>query len=198
MIKRLMILGFVVGFALLLYAPPGMTYSTYSGSSGASNCANPSCHGDFREGSPSNHSVHVGGSDMTTNCNLCHYGNGETDEKPVYIGESGETPDYSCTGCHQFAGLLARHDGISGCGCHNPFPTPEPESTLPAYYGRTDVALENPCRIGKTNGGEDFSGDGQGLDNDGDGLYDGNDPDCAGVSSPENTWGAMKAIYGSE
>ena len=197
MIKRLMTFAFVAGCALVIYAAPGMSYDDYSGN-GTQNCANSSCHGPFRNNGGTLHPLHVGGTQMTQTCGLCHFGGGNGDFEGVLLYESGEDANYSCNGCHELGGLLAKHDGISGCGCHNPKPAAEPENTIPPYYGRGDVSLVNPCRIGRDNGGEDFDGDGLGLDNDGDGVFDANDPDCVGVSNQENSWGSVKSIYGTE
>jgi len=44
-----------------------------------------------------------------------------------------------------------------------------------AYYLRGDVNVKEPCN---SDGSEDWNNDTIGLDNDGDLLYDGNDPDC--------------------
>lgn len=52
------------------------------------------------------------------------------------------------------------------------------------YYLRADLNLSDACVVAPIDGGEDYSGDGLGLDNDGDLLYDGNDPDC---EAPECT-----------
>jgi len=199
MIKKLMTLALVAGCALVVHAAPGMAYRDYSGNDGSSNCANSTCHGGFRDGGgDSLHSLHVGNSEMTNNCDLCHFGDGNGNFEGVLIGWSGEDPDHACTGCHEFGGLLARHTGISGCGCHNPHPAALPENIIPPYYGRGDVSLVDPCLIDPNNGGEDFDGDGLGLDNDGDGVFDANDPDCVGVSNQEHSWGSAKSSYGAE
>jgi hypothetical protein len=63
--------------------------------------------------------------------------------------------------------------------CHTNDPAPSPESTVPVYYLRADVNVKDPCSS-TTADGEDVSGDNQGLDNDGDLVYDEADSDCSG------------------
>jgi len=58
------------------------------------------------------------------------------------------------------------------------------------------VALSDPCKTNPAEGGEDWDGDGKGLDNDGDTLYDANDTDCAPTSIEESTWSVVKALFG--
>lgn len=193
MIQRILVLSLVVGISLTLCASPGLGYRSYSDSNGENNCV--TCHGGFRDGNPSLHQMHVGGSQMTSNCDLCH--NGGDSFADVRIGASGESPDFACTGCHIPDGLIAKHPSSPCSTCHGS-PDGGVENTIPQWYGRPDVALDNPCKIGKGNGGEDWDGDGQGLDNDGDGDYDLDDADCVGVSSPEHSWGAVKSTFGAE
>jgi hypothetical protein len=84
------------------------------------------------------------------------------------------------------AGLRQHHNeaGITLCaGCHTDATpadyTPVGEDIPPVYYGTPDTDHPNkptdPCN---QSGNENFAGSTEGLDNDGDLLYDGNDPDC--------------------
>jgi hypothetical protein len=57
------------------------------------------------------------------------------------------------------------------------FPPPFPEHEPPVYYGLAASEVAEPCN-GDAATSEDWSGDGVGLDNDGDGLFDMDDPDC--------------------
>jgi hypothetical protein len=57
-----------------------------------------------------------------------------------------------------------------------------------------DVAISDPCVVHSPLG-EDWDGDGIGLDNDGDDLYEANDPDCVGVAVQESMWGAIKTLF---
>lgn len=71
---------------------------------------------------------------------------------------------------------------------------PASEWLLPPYYanpgtGHPDIPT-SPCDTGT--GGENFAGGPSGLDNDGDGLFDGADPDCApgpGTPGEASGWG---------
>lgn len=150
------------------------------------------CHPTF-QGGPGNalHDLHVGSTQMTTNCMLCHTQIGDIPD----INDSGES--VSCTGCHKPQGLWEHHLGasITCTPCHSTWPTPDPENTLPPNYTRPDVALTDPCLVDPTMGGEDYSGDGSGLDNDGDDLYEADDPDCEPIAVEEWTWGRIKQLF---
>lgn len=148
------------------------------------------CHPDFQNRGPL-HDMHVGSSQMTNNCGLCHTSVGDIPD----INSSSD--GVSCTGCHIPNGLWEHHAGasISCAPCHTSWPTPDPEDTLPPYYTRTDVNLSNPCETNTAAGGEDYSGDGQGLDNDGDDLYDAADPDCTPVAVKRSTWSEIKKLF---
>ena len=65
---------------------------------------------------------------------------------------------------------------------------------MPPYYGRSDVNITGPCLVSSESGGEDWNGDGLGLDNDGDLLYENADPDC-GTPVESATWGQIRALY---
>ena len=150
--------------------------------------------------SGSKHVMHNGSGDMATSCLLCHSTMGDN---PM-IGQSAGTngnPGIGCTGCHgrdgdmgfdllsagRGAGLRQHHwnAGVTICGeCHTDADpsryTPVGENEKPPYYGTADTNADDPCNpvpAGKVN--ENWSvGDFEGLDNDGDGLIDGLDPDC--------------------
>jgi len=95
---------------------------------------------------------------------------------------------------HTNAGAPADGNGLFCKDCH-PDPVLLGEDSLPPYYTRADVNVKEPCD-GLTSGpGEDYAGDGTGLDNDGDLLYDTNDPDCGAVQIEIMTWGRAKTIY---
>jgi len=178
----------VFGAGLLLataMCSTGLAFERYS------SCR--SCHGDFT-GSQSpkgtqfpsgdKHQMHRSGSYMDTDCDLCHT---DGDGRNPYIGSSNGTSNNSglgCTGCHLAVGLRAHHNnnGVTTClnsGCHDAAVAP-PESTIPPYYGTADTKVDNPCNDNATaNSGENWSvGDFEGLDNDGDNLYDLADFDC--------------------
>ena len=103
-------------------------------------------------------------------------------------------PGSGCTGCHgrdyggvlgdSGVGLRAHHaaNGVTECAiCHANDPMPVGEDILPTYYGTFDTNVFSSCND-EPFFSEDWTiGDGLGLDNDGDNLYDGDDPDCGGM-----------------
>jgi len=159
------------------------------------------CHGPFTSGlSPkgtifpqgSNHEMHRGQGNMNTDCTLCH---SSGDGRNPYINYSDGTPNnpgVGCLGCHgrdyggmignTGAGLRAHHaanDVLICSYCHTEDPLPLPENIAPIYYGTPDTNVGSPCNASPEYQ-ESWSLDDEfGLDNDGDDLYDGNDPDCA-------------------
>ena len=153
------------------------------------------CHGNFTQttvdqhGStwPSNlHEVHRN-SMLNGICGACHLGSPSSSN--AYTNKStgsASLPGYGCSGCHGNnyngailgAGLRAHHrnSGADSCGatsCHSGDPTPKPENKKPPYYGRAGVNVKDPLN---KDGSENWSNDNQGLDNDGNLLYDQNDP----------------------
>ena len=166
------------------------------------------CHPGFVGEGPL-HEMHVGPTAITNECMLCHW------EEPVagdvvYTFRSGIEGGQGCRGCHGRdpgtpggwgSGIQALHDAVLGGICVTCHESPAPllaESVPPVYYGRPDVALTNPCGADPRTGGEDWNGDGRGLDNDGDGFYDEADSDCVpmgGAPGAESTWGRLKARY---
>jgi hypothetical protein len=178
----------------ILLAWPGHAYNRYNDGCNI-------CHGEFTDGtSPQGtmfpgddkHLMHRGSSHMDADCSLCH---SEGDDRNPFIGFSDGTatnPGVGCTGCHgrDYGGSignsgigLRRHHvnaGVSCSPCHDGDPNMVlPENVKPTYYGTIDSNVDDPC-----NSDPDFLenwsiGDTQGLDNDGDLLYDGDDPDCA-------------------
>jgi hypothetical protein len=188
--------------ALLLLAamvPVAGAFDNYSGGCDG-------CHGNFpgitpyislRDGipwrNPSNgvgynlhdgHRTYMLGLSSTT-CNICHTG---TAKFPVFLNSSNGGvagfPAIACTGCHDGDGLREHHvtSGAYSCysiSCHSQV-TPQAENVVPPYYFTPDPAHPNkptdPCNL---NGTESRLSPTVGLDNDGNGLYDQNDPACS-------------------
>jgi hypothetical protein len=153
-------------------------------------------------------------------CDACHGAN----DLPVILDSSngGDGLDpIGCVGCHgraednvagnpelaadrsgYGAGLRQHHEvaGVTVCSdCHlDTTPasyTPVGENIPPVYYanpGNNHPSMPNDaCNL---TGGEHFAGIPQGLDNDGDDLYDSNDTDC--VSPVEDrSWGTLKSLF---
>jgi hypothetical protein len=165
------------------------------------------CHGEFTDHfsyqgrvfpSGGKHGMHRNPTTMNTDCNLCHLTYGDN---PWTFQSAGtaSTPGLGCVGCHG-------HDygseiGIRGTGlryehyaggeficliCHEWNDTePMPENVPPPYFGSYDTRAWDPCNEAPWYG-ENFSLDNnghRGLDNDGDGLYDADDPDCGSAAS---------------
>jgi hypothetical protein len=184
---------------LLTRPLPAAAYPAYR----ATTANTPSCYschsGFYNRGSL--HSRHVGSTKMTNTCTLCHTSTGDIPK--TY--SSGTDAGHACNGCHLGPGLRLHHaaagvpadaNGLVCADCHDSDPSPPtPESTTPPYYWRDDVNLTYPCVVATAEGGEDYSGDGKGLDNDGDLLYDQSDPDCNPLPTRIRTWGYVKSVY---
>jgi hypothetical protein len=192
-----------MGVLLLAGSPECRAWSTYStGEDPATgNCAD--CHGEFRGGDYTSnfdgtawnahlmdgHESFIGDSGNAA-CDICHSGNNRS---PTFIASSdSSTKPYGCLGCHgrlddgpgQFGdGLRANHmnsatylglaGGLTCAVCHAGDTTPVGEDFLPFNYSLAGTIMD-PCsseaQFGPT-----------GLDNDGDGVRDAADADCAAV-----------------
>jgi hypothetical protein len=187
----------VLGVAGVVLVTPTAGYPTYT-----SGCN--TCHGDFdgpvspkgtKFPDDSKHEMHRANQAMNTDCQLCHTSIGDD----PFIGSSAGTnnnPGVGCTGCHgrdyggavgnSGVGLRAHHlvSGVTVClECHDDDPEPLPESVWPTYFGTPDTNAFDSCNEGPGFGENWSVGDTEGLDNDGDDLYDGADPDC--IDAPE-------------
>jgi hypothetical protein len=137
---------------------------------------------------------------ITGTCGLCHISPGDVG----FTATSGDAAGQGCRGCHGVdpnpqgpdnfewgAGLRLHHanagapadlDGDFCVDCHDSDPLPPPEDSVPVYYLRADVNAKDPCNADGTedwgSAGAPTTPDGQGLDNDGDLDYDGDDSDC--------------------
>ena len=169
-------------------------YSTYNPSTTSNGCYQ--CHPSF-ENRGALHDMHVGNTQMTNNCDLCHQSVGDNPNT------SSSAAGVSCIGCHLPEGLRLHHqaaeappdgEGRTCSACHSGDGTPAAENVDPPYYTRTDVSVDDPCVVAAGSGGEDWDSDGTGLDNDGDLLYEGDDDDCP-TAVHGATWGTVKALY---
>ncbi len=174
--------GGLMAIAAVVVAPSSKANPVYSpGCTG--------CHGDFLgPASPkgtifpedNKHQMHRGSAYMDADCFLCHT---QIGDNPM-LGSSAGTannPGLGCGGCHDAVGLRRHHlvNGILSCQeCHPNDPEPDPENTQPVYYGTVDTNADDPCNAGPLFLENWSIGDTEGLDNDGDNLYDGADPDC--------------------
>jgi len=159
---------------------------------GASVPACAACHLDLANDGP-DHAAHAALSN--NDCNSCHGGGGKNNP-----------PLANCVRCHGrdadgnpsadfSAGLgrgLRQHHvtvGAAACGnCHgdtvNATTGSAPENVLPSFYPQAlGGAGLDPCDGSE----EQFPSRSVSLDNDGDGLTDGADPDCAAAGTPDIT-----------
>ncbi|MBI5510963.1 MAG: hypothetical protein HY903_19555 [Deltaproteobacteria bacterium] len=176
--------------SIALSARQSSAYATYSGGADGS-CMG--CHGSFDAdqeewGGVSLHKVHRDPAFMGTACPLCHQSSNYRTTLLKLSAGTVYNMGLGCSGCHPSSGLIGPHGGSgSSCAlgptdCHGSgwassgFPENQRSWMFP-YFGTPDTKLGDPCDLGSP-GGEDWNGDGKGLDNDGDGLYDAADPDC--------------------
>ncbi len=191
---------------VLVFVAQALSFDRYN-----SGCQ--TCHGEFTDGtspkgtifpSDSKHQMHRASSSMDTACNLCHTSD---DGRNPYIGSSDGTssnPGVGCTGCHgrdyggsignSGVGLRAHHaaSGVALCGaCHTGDPAPLPENVMPTYFGTVDTHVDDPCNASPDYLENWSIGDTEGLDNDGDDLYDEADSDCGVPLGDMNCDGAF-------
>ncbi|MEN8182497.1 MAG: hypothetical protein ABFS46_08175, partial [Myxococcota bacterium] len=171
----------------MLWAVSAGAYPSYN--DGGTDCVQ--CHPGFVERGPL-HDLHVGNNQMTNECLLCHTSVGDDPQ----TDSSGDDEGLGCSGCHVGPGLRLHHtnagapddaDGLFCVNCHPTDPPPLGEDFLPPYYERVDVNITDPCEIDPEFGGEDYNADEFGLDNDGDLLYDIDDPDCVVPTTTTST-----------
>jgi hypothetical protein len=196
----------IVGLFVAIWSAVAIGYPRYRET--GSTTANPvpscySCHPGFFNRGALHNPLHVGSTKMTNTCTLCHTSTGDIPR----TNTSGADPGHACNGCHTGPGLRLHHaaagvpadsTGYVCADCHDdPAPPYSEALPFPPYYTRQDVNVKNPCVVDAASGGEDLSGDGKGLDNDGDQLYDANDTDCGVVPTNSRTWGGIKSLYRS-
>ncbi len=149
----LCISGFIL-LALTLWAPNVGAFSS------TSDCVG--CHPIWAGGGGAGHTGH-NGLGLPQGCNSCH------------VSVPATPPTANCAQCHVAVGLANHHvnaGAATNCtGCHPGTPAPE-NTPVPGYA--TITAVLDPC-----DGTEErFASTTISLDNDGDLLYDGDDPDC--------------------
>ena len=163
-----------------------------------------SCHGAFTDNtstkgstfpSGGKHDMHRSSSYMNTNCNLCHRADDGRDPYTASSTGTATNAGVGCTGCHNAAGLRLHHasSGVGVCAdCHSGDPAPPKENIRPPYYGTIDTKAANPCNATAQNLiNENWTTNCcEGLDTDGDNLYDMNDPDCFAITPTPGEAGA--------
>ncbi|MBT8108476.1 MAG: PKD domain-containing protein [Gammaproteobacteria bacterium] len=186
--------GVLCGFLLLGFVPHAAAFDGFDdgGGAGVPDCA--SCHGALANRGPQ-HDVHA---DLANGCGDCH---GAFDNPPLA----------NCTQCHGRAedagndgsfpgvgrGLRLHHVtlGVAACGnCHVDAQNDTGvagEDVLPSFY---DGITLDSCDGSE----EKFASLTLSLDNDGDGLTDGNDSDCVANQAPTaDPNGPYNAVVGA-
>lgn len=223
-IQRVLLVSMLVVVALLTTSRTSLAYDRYSVNRDATNCrtchgdfrATSYVSPVDGQNWGNLHNLHRN-TMLAGDCSACHFNS----RFPTYLasssGGSGLSP-IGCVGCHgraednvagnpEFgagygAGLRQRHQdaGITVCGdCHQDADpasyTPVGENVLPPYYATPGINhAAMPTSACNDDGSENFAGATQGLDNDGDGLYDAVDGDCA-TPAETWTWGALKSLF---
>ena len=195
---RMFFASVAVGLFVLLLAPNAIAFEGFDdgGGGGLPGCA--TCHGTLANSGPGN-AIHDTHASPTNACGDCHAS-----------GRFGNPPLDSCVQCHgrdadaggdsESAGIgrgLRLHHAVTGaaaCGsCHSDAlgAVGVGEHVLPSFYAAAGL---DSC-----DGSEErFASRTVSLDNDGDGLTDGNDPDCAtNVAPTADPGGPYNATLGS-
>jgi hypothetical protein len=209
---------------LVTWSHPGLAYDRYSVNRDATNCRachgdfRAAAYVSPVDGQNwgNIHNLHRT-TMLNGDCSACHF----SSRFPTFIGSStggtGLSP-IGCLGCHgraednvpgnpEFgagygAGLRQRHQiaGVTDCiECHADSDpanyTPVAENVLPPFYanpGTNHPAM--PTQSCNANGSENFAGTAEGLDNDGNNIYDTNDVSCA-TPVETQSWGSIKSLF---
>ncbi|MDH3810279.1 MAG: PKD domain-containing protein [Gammaproteobacteria bacterium] len=201
---RLFFASVVFGLFVLFLAPPVPAFQGFDdgGGGGLPGCA--TCHGTLAN-MGSGHDAHAA---LTNNCSDCH-GSGARNDPPLDNCVQCHGRDQDAGSDSESAGLgrgLRLHHvttGVASCdNCHSDASGPAVgaapvvgENILPSFYATAGGAGLDSC-----DGSEErFASLTVSLDNDGDGLADGNDPDCvANVAPTANAGGPYNATRGSQ
>jgi len=164
---------FLCALALLAFSSTdAVAWGTFEGGGAG-------CHSTFKAYG----ALHADHISLAGSCSVCHEVTG--DDPSIGLSQAG---DRGCVGCHGRledagndsaseglgAGLRQHHQrsGVTSCGmCHSDGRpanyTPVGEDVMPPFYGViAGITPTDPAT--------------DGIDNDGDGLYDGDDPDISG------------------
>ncbi len=218
--RTVMIIGAILPLAVLavLRSDPVVAFESYHDPTtpDAGYCAQ--CHPGFVNRGDL-HDLHVGNNEFTNTCALCHTSSDRDNPLTMWSQDNNR----GCAGCHgrdygettavnwrgfpsagqpknSGRGLRLLHSA-QGCDfCHGP-PTAPPidgEDVDPTYYALADVNILNACNTdGSEDGTPEPNGeDTLGLDNDGDGLIDGADPDCLSGTVGETSGPLAQMIVG--
>jgi len=196
---RMFFASVVFGLLVLLLAPPVPAFQGFDdgGGGGLPDCA--TCHGTLANMGPG-HDAHAA---LANTCSDCH-GSGGLNDPPLSNCVQCHGRDADAGGDSESAGLgrgLRLHHvttNAASCGnCHSDAlgAAGVGENVLPSFYATAGGAGLDSC-----DGSEErFASLTVSLDNDGDGLADGNDPDCVSNATPTaNAGGPYNATQGSQ
>ena len=205
-IKNLRAVHVMVSILFMLVAGQVLAYEWFydpaSGSAETGNCRD--CHSSF-SGRGDLHKMHVGSSNFTGTCQACHFASNGDNPRISKVGDP-DPGQYGCMGCHggdygkrsgtdivmEGYGLRQRHvvqNGVTEClDCHDLSVEGLPEDVDPPSYalgGLSNMVPGDSCNPDpfREDGDEswkllDPEPEAEGIDIDGDGLYDMADPDC--------------------
>ena len=191
------------GLLLFLFSPSAPAFQGFDdgGGGGLPSCA--ACHGTLANTGPGNaaHDAHAG---PTNTCSDCH-GSGPFTDPPLDNCVQCHGRDADAGGDSESAGLgrgLRLHHettGAASCGsCHSDAlgPVGVGENVLPSFYAQALGGIGLDTCDGSE---ERFASRTISLDNDGDGLTDGDDPDCGPNEAPvADPNGPYNATLGSQ
>ncbi|MGB5490341.1 MAG: PKD domain-containing protein, partial [Woeseiaceae bacterium] len=194
-----------VAFGLFVFflAPPVFAFQGFDdgGGGGLPSCA--ACHGTLANTGPGN-AAHDAHAELTNSCSDCH-GSGSLNDPPLDNCVQCHGRDADAGGDSESAGLgrgLRLHHettGAASCGsCHSDAlgVVGVGEDVLPSFYALAlgGTGLDSCDGSEERFGSLTFS-----LDNDGDGLTDGNDPDCnTNLAPTADPNGPYNATFGSQ
>jgi PKD repeat protein len=184
-----------LGLSILSWAPPA---TAFEGFDGGGACAG--CHATLANFGPA-HATHAALANNA--CGTCH-ADGRQDNPPLAACVQCHGREEDAGGDNISAGigrgLRQHHDtaGVTDCrSCHGDVagPVGVGENVAPAYY----KSASNTAGLDTCDGSEEkFDSRSVSLDNDGDGLTDGADPDCAANQPPTaDPGGPYNASVGS-
>ena len=196
---RMFFASVAFGLLVLFLAPPVPAFQGFDdgGGGGLPGCA--TCHGTLAN-MGSGHDAHAA---LTNTCSDCH-GTGGFNDPPLDNCVQCHGRDADAGGDSESAGIgrgLRLHHvttNAAACGsCHSDAlgAAGVGENVLPSFYATAGGAGLDSC-----DGSEErFASITVSLDNDGDGLADGNDPDCVANAAPTaNAGGPYNATRGSQ
>ena len=189
--------GVTCNVLILFFATTAWGFQGFNESgSGVPSCS--TCHTAFASGQ-GQHGAHAG---LASGCNDCHGGsfnNNPPLDNCVQCHGRAEDAGSDSEGSGIGRGLRLHHVtmGAAACdSCHSDArsPTDVGENVLPSFYAAAGAAGLDSCDGSE----EQFGSQTISLDNDGDGLTDGNDPDCAtNVAPTASPNGPYNAVAGN-